>query len=124
MKPKQKRLTKKDKLILKAPEILQGKPIMTAAQEVGYSPLSRKMYDGNIKEQMIAKFKITEEEVVRRFDTIFDKAMNKDDLGNASRSSEALARINGMFKDKLETTSKNEPVQARNSLLKALDDDI
>ena len=70
-----KRISKKDKLISKLPELLQGKTVKDIAREVGYTENSRKMYGRNIRSQIVSLLAITPEKIKRDFEDIKQRCL-------------------------------------------------
>ena len=119
---KKRRLSKKDKLLARLPEIMEGKSVMDIAKAVGYSPGARSMYRPHIATHVREVIGCSPEEIKEKFEYIFKKADKKGDLSNANRSTESLARINGMFTDKHEITNKTTPILDKSLRQKHLDE--
>jgi len=79
-----------------------------AATKAGYSKKSFTVYQNRQKtNKLIDEALPREDEIENDFVKGKRLALNNNDLTNFNRSNENLARIKGMFKDKLETDHKN-----------------
>lgn|SRR3990167_7273200 len=90
-------------------DFLEPISIARIAQQSGYNPLS--VYTDNFSrffKKMMEEEKIDLKWCADSFKDIHQKALKKDDLANANRSVEDLTRMQGGFKDKVETTGTQQ----------------
>jgi len=122
---KKRRITKKDKLIAKLPEIIKGKSMMQAGIEVGYSPGARNMYR-HIKTQLKDLISVNKDSLLREWEELKNICLQAGDMTNVARCLEHKGRLTGQYVDKQEVTH-NEAIdlnmsqaQLRQQLTEAL----
>jgi hypothetical protein len=57
----------------------------------------------NYLSKRLSEFGITKEGIIKRFEVISDKAMDKDDFSNALRGTEDIAKVCGVMKENNQT---------------------
>ncbi len=97
-------------LTLKQAKLLEAIPhcktLKEAGIQAGYEENTRQIYRESTKRHIREAY--SPEMIVNKFEELHGIALKRNDLSNANRSLEALSRINAMFKDKTELTTKTD----------------
>lgn len=84
--------------------------VREAGRKAGYSDKSRTLYQNRTKTNMLIDQALpNEDEIVNDFVRIKALALEQNDLSNANRANESLARTKGMFTDKSEVNNTGNP---------------
>ncbi len=106
---------KKRKLIKAIPE---ARTLREAGIKAGYTDTSVNIYRKAIKRHIKQSFEAMgydEVSIKKEFERLSALAEKKNDLSNAMRGKENIARICGYFKDKQEITNKQAPDLSKSS---------
>lgn len=114
---------KRNNLLNNIKDLTKGKSLKEIGLKAGYTKGSRQIYRHCVKSHILTYTDIKPDEIKASFRELYDLAKKKNDYSNANRSMEALARINAMFKDKIENTIKDElnPKESNEDILKDID---